>query len=67
MILQHSFLDKDENIYVSCGCFCDNIDKFEKAVKKTHAGTKYEKDYRAAIALAKDKITTIDIEEKRKS
>jgi carbonic anhydrase/acetyltransferase-like protein (isoleucine patch superfamily) len=61
------FLNKDGNIYVSCGCFCDNIDKFEKAVKKTHAGTKYEKDYRAAIALAKDKITIIDIEEKRKS
>ena len=61
------FLGKDGNIYVSCGCFHDNIDEFEKAVEKTHKGTKYEKDYRTAIALAKDKMTTIDIEENRKS
>ena len=51
-------------MYVSCGCFCGNIDKFEKAVEKTHAGTKYEKDYKSAIAFAKDKITTINIKRK---
>ena len=58
------FLGKDGNIYVSCGCFHGNIDKFEKAVEKTHAGTKYEKDYKFAIAFAKDKITTINIKRK---
>ena len=54
------FLGKDGNIYVSCGCFCGNIDKFEKAVEETHKGTKYEEEYKLAIALAKKKITTVE-------
>lgn len=48
----------DGEIHVSCGCFSDDIDEFEKAVKKTHAGTKHEKDYKLAIALAKSRIVT---------
>lgn len=58
------FLGRGGNIYVSCGCFHGNIDKFEKAVEETHKGTKYEKEYKLAIAFAKDKITTINIKRK---
>lgn len=53
-------LNKDKNIYVFCGCFHGNIDEFEKAVEETHKGTKYEEEYKLAIALAKKKITTIE-------
>ena len=53
-------LNKDKSIYVFCGCFHDNIDEFEKAVEKTHKGTKYEEEYKLAIALAKKKITTAE-------
>lgn len=49
-------LGKDKNIYVSCGCFYGNIEELEKAVEKTHAGTRYKEDYQLAIALAKSKI-----------
>lgn len=53
-------LNKDKSIYVFCGCFHGNIDEFEKAVEETHKGTKYEEEYKLAIALAKKKITTIE-------
>ena len=52
-------LNKDKSIYVFCGCFHGNIDEFEKAVEETHKGTKYEEEYKLAIALAKKKITTV--------
>lgn len=48
----------DGEIHVSCGCFSGDIDEFEKAVEKTHAGTQHEKDYKLAIALAKSRIVT---------
>ena len=53
-------LNKDKSIYVFCGCFHGNIDEFEKAVEETHKGTKYEEEYKLAIALAKKKITTVE-------
>lgn len=52
-------LGKDKNIYVSCGCFYGNIEEFEKAVEKTHAGTKYKEDYQFAIAFATSRLETI--------
>lgn len=53
-------LNKDKGIYVLCGCFHGNINEFEKAVEETHKGTKYEEEYKLAIALAKKKITTVE-------
>ena len=53
-------LNKDKSIYVFCGYFHGNIDEFEKAVEETHKGTKYEEEYKLAIALAKKKITTVE-------
>ena len=52
----------DGEIHVSCGCFSGDIDEFEKAVEKTHAGTKHEKDYKLAIALAKSRIVTAEVD-----
>ena len=52
-------LNKDKSIYVFCGYFHGNIDEFEKAVEETLKGTKYEEEYKLAIALAKKKITTV--------
>ena len=46
----------EDGIYVSCGCFYGSISEFEKAVEKTHAGTKHERDYKLAIELAKSRI-----------
>lgn len=53
----------DGEIHVSCGCFSGDIDEFEKAVEKTHAGTKHEKDYKLAIELAKSRIVTAEVNE----
>lgn len=53
-------LNKDKSIYVFCDCFHGNIDEFEKAVEETHKGTKYEEEYKLAIAFAKKKITTVE-------
>ena len=58
-------LNKDKSIYVFCGCFHGNIDEFEKAVEKTHKGTKYEEEYKLAIALAKKKIATVKTNEQK--
>ena len=50
------FRNKENTILVRCGCFANNIVKFEKAVEETHGGTKHEWTYKAAIALAKLQI-----------
>ena len=44
--------DENIGIRVSTGCFSGSVHEFESAVTKTHGGSKYEKQYRAAIALA---------------
>ena len=48
----------DGGIYVSCGCFSGSIDDFAAEVKEVHAGTKHERTYLLAIALAKAQIGT---------
>ena len=50
------FRDQENGISVKCGCFYGTIDEFAEAVKKTHGGTKYEKEYTAAIAVARAHI-----------
>lgn len=57
-----TFFSGEDGIYVSCGCFYGSISEFEKAVEKTHAGTKHEKDYKLAIALAKSRIATAEVD-----
>ena len=48
-----TFYKCENGFKVSCGCFLGTIDEFEIAVKHTHAGTKFEKEYNLAIQLAK--------------
>lgn len=47
------YRDKSKKAYVVCGCFHGDLDEFERAVHKTHAGTKYEAEYMALIQLAR--------------
>ena len=54
------FRTKDKKIYVICGCFGGDIEKFEKAVEKEHKDTKHEKAYKLAIELAKLQIELED-------
>lgn len=54
------FRTKDKKIYVICGCFGGDIEKFEKAVEEEHKGTKHEKTYKLAIELAKLQIELED-------
>ena len=54
------FRTKDKKIYVICGCFGGDIEKFEKAVEEVHKGTKHEKTYKLAIELAKLQIELED-------
>ena len=56
------FAAKDQKIYVSCGCFSGDIDKFEQAVKETHGDNKYGKQYQRLIALAREEIVLDDCE-----
>ena len=47
------YRDKNKKAIVVCGCFHGDLDGFERAVHKTHAGTKYEAEYMALIQLAR--------------
>ena len=55
---------KDGGIYVACGRFSGSIDDFAAKVKEVHAGTKHERTYLLAIALAKAQIGTTEEEDK---
>ena len=50
------FRNRDNQIYVVCGCFSGTLDEFERAVTKTHAGTKHEVSYKLAIELSKAQL-----------
>lgn len=41
---------------VVCGCFTGTIDEFEKRVKEVHGDSRFGKEYRIAIELAKVKL-----------
>ncbi len=47
------YKNRDNGISVQCGCFNGKVEEFEEAVKETHGGTFYEKQYMAAVELAK--------------
>ena len=47
------YRDKSKKAIVVCGCFHGDLDDFERAVHKTHSGTKYEAEYMALIQLAR--------------
>lgn len=43
----------DDTIYVSCGCFWGNIDKFILTIKDKHGDNKYAQDYKKQIEKVK--------------
>lgn len=47
------FRDGDGNMFVRAGCWFSSLDEFVERVKDAHGGTKYEKEYLAAVDLAK--------------
>ena len=47
------YLDKDKNIWVSCGCFNGTIEEFKEAVEETHGDNKYGKQYSLAIEFSR--------------
>lgn len=47
------FRDGDGEMYVRAGCWFSSLDEFVERVKQAHGGTKYEKEYLAAVELAK--------------
>ena len=51
-------------IYVYFDDFDGSVERFEQEVKKTYAGTKHEKTYLLAIALAKAQLGTTEEEDK---
>ena len=46
-----AFLDKDQNLCVTRGCFCGTLKEFKKAVKEKHENTALGLEYKAAIKL----------------
>lgn len=50
------FRNINKKIFVSCGCFEGTLEEFVVQVKKTHKGTKYEKEYLAMVKLIKIKF-----------
>lgn len=47
------FRAEDGGMYVRSGCWFSSLDEFIERVKDVHSGTKYEKEYLAAVELAK--------------
>lgn len=57
----HAYLTKDNKVEITCGCFRDSIEEFEKKVEGTHSGTIYEKQYKAIINVIKIKFGLTDL------
>ena len=50
------FLLTDGTVLVRCGCFLGRLNEFEKQVHETHQGNRHEREYMAAVQLAKIKF-----------
>ena len=47
------FFNTDKGIFVQCGCFFGDLEKFVAKVKETHQGNKHEIDYLALVEFIK--------------
>ena len=47
------FLDGNGEMFVRAGCWFSGVDGFIKRVKEAHGGTRYEREYLAAVELAR--------------
>ena len=47
------FFKTDKGVFVQCGCFFGDLEKFVAKVKETHQGNKHERDYLALVEFIK--------------
>ena len=47
------FFKTDNGVFVQCGCFFGDLEKFVTKVKETHSGNKYERDYLELVEFIK--------------
>ena len=47
------FFKTDNGVFVLCGCFFGDMEKFVAKVKETHIGNKHERDYLALVEFIK--------------
>jgi hypothetical protein len=47
------FFKTDKGVFVQCGCFFGDLEKFVEKVKETHQGNKHERDYLALVEFIK--------------
>lgn len=52
----HAYMTRLGEVEVTCGCFRGTFDAFVRKVEETHAGTVYEKQYKAMTKLIKIKF-----------
>ena len=52
----HAYMTRRGEVEVTCGCFRGTFDAFVRKVEETHAGTVYEKQYKAVAKLIKIKF-----------
>lgn len=52
----HAYMTRLGEVEVTCGCFRGTFDAFVRKVEETHAGTVYEKQYKAMAKLIKIKF-----------
>lgn len=52
----HAYMTKQGTVEITCGCFRGTFDAFVRKVEETHAGTVYEKQYKAVAKLIKIKF-----------
>ena len=50
-----AYRHKDE-IWIGTGCFLGNVEDFETAVRKNHAGNEHEREYLCAIEYVRNKF-----------
>ena len=51
--LRTLFFKTDKGVFVQCGCFFGDLEKFVAKVKETHQGNKHERDYLALVEFIK--------------
>ena len=47
------FFKTGKGVFVQCGCFFGDLEKFVEKVKETHQGNKHERDYLALVEFIK--------------
>ena len=47
------FFKTDKGVFVQCGCFFGDLEKFVEKVKETHQGNNHERDYLALVEFIK--------------